>query len=573
MKKFTVILLSALFILASVCPAALAADAFTAALSYDAAADKYTVSGTLADTLGNIPMLLSVKDPSGSFYTGFQTTAVRGTDGVTFSFVPLSFPADAVSGEYTLCVTSDFYPSEEKTFTVSVFSVGDKYDFLKDLNTKIAAGGTGVCDHVSAKASYLSLKPADFTALDPASKTVFDGFLKTAYTLPAQKPVSTSAAYEADVAQVNAAWKQCCTDSYYALAAAKLVNIQNDTDCAAWLTEYYTALEIGKEDAATTYSEVKIDGYYKSVSSTAAFSRRMAAVTAAADRAGINGAVHEAILLSAIETMQYTAVSDIISSFRALIPVNSTYYSQLTSYPDTLGDIYTEMAGKSYADYAAAAAAFDALASTKLAALPQGGSTYVGSSSSSSGAVYVKDEVKTEEASGGLTDLSQAEWAREAVLYLTSRNIISGRGNGLFAPNDTVTRAEFIKIVVLALGLSTDNAAGSFGDVASGAWYYPYAAAAQQAGIVYGDSEGCFRPDSYISRQDMATILYRAFALSGEGDASQFSDFYAVADYATAAVGALSSRGVINGLGDGSFAPLANATRAQAAQMIYKLMK
>lgn len=573
MKKFTVILLSALFILASVCPVSFAAEAFTATLAYDAAADKYTVSGTLAEALGNVPMLLSVEDSKGGFYTGFQTTAVRNAEGVTFSFAPLSFTADAPTDVYTLRVTSDFYPDEQEVFTVSVFSVSDKYLFLKELNTKINAGGVGVCDHLSAKADYLGLDSAAFTALDSASKGVFDAFLKTTYPLPQEAP---SLGDETALAQVDAAWKQCCTDAYYALAAARLVNIHDEATCKQWLADYYTALAIGKESATTDYSEAKIDGYFKTVQSSTAFVRRISAVTSVADTAAIIGAVHEAVLLSAIETMQYTAVSDIISNFSQLIPVNATYYSRLSSYPDTLGEIYTEMAGTSYADYDAAATAFDTLASKKLVSSSQSGTSPSGGGGrgGSSGGVYVKDTVtKNTEATEGLTDLSQAEWAREAIEYLTSKNIISGRGNGLFAPNDTITRAEFIKIVVMARGLSTDGVSCSFADVADGAWYYGYAAAAQQAGIVYGDSDGCFNPNSFISRQDMATILHRAFGLSGEGDGSHFSDYNDIADYAKEAVGVLSGRGIINGLGDGSFAPLANATRAQAAQMIYNIVK
>lgn len=574
MKKFTVTLLSALFILASVCPVSFAAEAFTATLAYDAATDKYTVSGTLAEALGNVPMLLSVEDSKGNFYTGFQTTAVRNAEGVTFSFAPLSFPADAPTDVYTLRVTSDFYPDEQDTFAVSVFSVSDKYTFLKELNTKINAGGVGVCDHVSGKADYLGLDSAAFTALDSASKGVFDAFLKTTYTLPQEAP---SLGDETALAQVDAAWKQCCTDAYYALAAARLVNVHDEATCKLWLADYYTVLAIGTENTATDYSEAKIDGYFKTVQSSAAFVRRISAVTSVADTAAIIGAVHEAVLLSAIETMQYTAVSDIISNFRQLIPVNATYYSRLSSYPDTLGEIYTEMAGTSYADYDAAATAFDTLASKKLASSSQGGTSSSGGGGrggSSSGGVYVKDTVTKDTVTAeGFTDLSQAEWAREAIEYLTSKNIISGRGNGLFVPNDTITRAEFIKIVVMARGLSTADVSCNFADVADDAWYYAYAAAAQQAGIVYGDSDGCFNPNSFISRQDMATILYRAFGLSGEGDGSHFADYNDIADYAKEAVGVLSGRGIINGLGDGSFAPMANATRAQAAQMIYNIVK
>lgn len=154
-----------------------------------------------------------------------------------------------------------------------------------------------------------------------------------------------------------------------------------------------------------------------------------------------------------------------------------------------------------------------------------------------------------------------------------SKNVIQGRGNGLFAPNASITRAEFIKIVVMALDLSLDNGECTFTDVNADAWYYSVVSAAQNSGIVLGDDKNAFYPEKPISRQDMATILYRAFGFEKANADSEFTDYNEVSDYAKDAVNALCENKIINGMGDGTFAPFANATRVQVAQMIYKIIK
>ncbi len=173
------------------------------------------------------------------------------------------------------------------------------------------------------------------------------------------------------------------------------------------------------------------------------------------------------------------------------------------------------------------------------------------------------------------SDLGDAAWAESSVKYLASKGIISGKGDGRFYPNDTVTREEFVKIIVEAFKIYSNTATVEFEDVDSGRWSYGYIASAYRAGIIAGNSDTTFNPAGEMTRQDMAVIMYRVANLVGLGLNSAdvtFADGADIADYAKEAVGALCSAGIINGTGDNCFSPLETVTRAQAAKIAYELM-
>lgn len=168
-------------------------------------------------------------------------------------------------------------------------------------------------------------------------------------------------------------------------------------------------------------------------------------------------------------------------------------------------------------------------------------------------------------------DIEDAPWADEAIKYLYEKKIINGRSETSFAPNDLVTRAELVKMICVALGVSDTTEKAEFADVEN-EWFAPYVKNAAAAGIVNGDG-GYFKPNDAISRQDAALILCRALGLE-KGNEIKFDDADDISDYAKEAVAAMVEKGYINGMGDGRFAPKNTLTRAQAAQLIYNaLMK
>ena len=171
-------------------------------------------------------------------------------------------------------------------------------------------------------------------------------------------------------------------------------------------------------------------------------------------------------------------------------------------------------------------------------------------------------------------DLNTVSWAKEAICYLADKNVLNGRENGLFYPDDLVTREEFLKMITLALHILDDSAETGFTDVECGRWSYPYIASGVAAAIINGVSEQKFAPEAFITRQDMAVIVFRAaqcMKLELSGTAA-FSDENEISDYAKNAVSHLAGTGIVNGVGNGLFAPKDAVTRAQAAKIIYELV-
>ncbi len=164
-------------------------------------------------------------------------------------------------------------------------------------------------------------------------------------------------------------------------------------------------------------------------------------------------------------------------------------------------------------------------------------------------------------------------WAKAEVVAMNKAGIVSGVSDNLFEPDRNITRAEFAAIIARALKLPDKEA--SFKDV-NGEWFAPYVGACADAGIITG-FDGYFRPNDNITRQEMAVIIVNAYSYLGKAGANggieAFSDKADIAKWAKAAVDTASSVGLISGMGDGTFAPNANATRAQAASLIYRLVK
>lgn len=169
-------------------------------------------------------------------------------------------------------------------------------------------------------------------------------------------------------------------------------------------------------------------------------------------------------------------------------------------------------------------------------------------------------------------DLDTASWASEYIVYLSEKNIVGGKGNGIFAPNDNITREEFTKMIILAFAPESEPEKISFSDVSEKDWYYDYVSKAYSKGIITGYDNGSFGVGENITREDMAVIAFRASGKKANGDEIRFDDSDLISDYAVEAVTELSNLGVIAGNGD-SFMPKSPATRAQAAKIICLLMQ
>jgi len=175
-------------------------------------------------------------------------------------------------------------------------------------------------------------------------------------------------------------------------------------------------------------------------------------------------------------------------------------------------------------------------------------------------------------------DMNGFEWAENAVTALYNKGVVKGTGNERFEPGRTVTREEFVKMIVEAFGLGPFGNVTSFEDVENGDWFAPYVAVALEKGIVNGVSENQFGAGMTITREDMSTILYRTIrminkTLKYSEKGYEFDDWAEVSEYAKEAVGMLYGNGIVNGTGNGNFAPRANATRAEATVIIFRCME
>lgn len=180
------------------------------------------------------------------------------------------------------------------------------------------------------------------------------------------------------------------------------------------------------------------------------------------------------------------------------------------------------------------------------------------------------------EAEDVFTDLDEAAWAKDYINAFYSAGYINGVGENRFEPNRTITREEFLKLLVSALDLPlTDKAELTFGDVPQDAWYYDYIAAAVALGITNGQSASSFGTGSPISRQDMCVMAVKAASIKNITLTSQetnFADSAQIASYAKDSVNTLFGSGVISGYGDNSFNPEGQSSRAEAVTVLYRLL-
>lgn len=173
-------------------------------------------------------------------------------------------------------------------------------------------------------------------------------------------------------------------------------------------------------------------------------------------------------------------------------------------------------------------------------------------------------------------DLMEYGWAEEAISALAGRGILTGDGDGLFRPQDSISREEFAAVLVKAFGIEAEKTETKFSDVPENSWCASYIETAAEAGIVRGIGGGRFGMGEPITRQDMAVMLFRAAqnAIPADGETKlTFADAEEIAPYAREAVSQLAGTGVFGGKENGRFAPLDFTTRAEAAVVIFRILE
>lgn len=170
-------------------------------------------------------------------------------------------------------------------------------------------------------------------------------------------------------------------------------------------------------------------------------------------------------------------------------------------------------------------------------------------------------------------------WANDAINTLTSMGIINGDGQGNFNPTGNITRAEFVKLLVATFAMP-ETPIGSFRDVSPDDWYHRYIMTAYRNDIIEPDKNGMFYPDMPITRQDI--VYYSSRAIKSAGLSLEhpplyilykFTDYDEIAPYAQSAFATMHYAGIVNGIGGNKLGPENPANRAEAATIIYRLIK
>lgn len=174
------------------------------------------------------------------------------------------------------------------------------------------------------------------------------------------------------------------------------------------------------------------------------------------------------------------------------------------------------------------------------------------------------------------TDVKSGDWFYDSVKYAYENDLMKGISDTEFAPSSDITRAMFVT-VVYRMEKEPQTESCAFTDVERGSYYEKAVAWANANGIVSGISQECFAPNEPITREQMAAIIYRYAAFKGydvtAGGSTAYTDNGDISDYARDAVIWAAEKSVMTGNTDGSFAPKANTTRAQAAAVFMRMLE
>lgn len=160
------------------------------------------------------------------------------------------------------------------------------------------------------------------------------------------------------------------------------------------------------------------------------------------------------------------------------------------------------------------------------------------------------------------------------IAYVSQKGLMGGVGNGNFNPQAPITRGQLVTILYRLEGQPAVSGLG-FSDVAAGSYCEKAVKWAAATGITKGNAEGLFQPNSPITREQMATFLYRynqnkGYFIVKLADLSTFPDSSSVSSYAKDALSWANGTGLVNGTSDGRLNPSGGATRGQAAAILHR---
>lgn len=176
-------------------------------------------------------------------------------------------------------------------------------------------------------------------------------------------------------------------------------------------------------------------------------------------------------------------------------------------------------------------------------------------------------------ASADYSDMPQ-NWSKEAMEFAVKNNFITGVGENKIAPKAALTRAQLAAILSRAMqtGAGDVSVLDSFTDADKNAWYAGAMAKAVELNILYGDGDSIY-PDRPVTRQELFTILVRAFSVTGgdESTLASYNDAGSISSWAKAAISAMIAQGYAAGYEDKTLRPAQQVTREEFAQLLHRM--
>lgn len=578
-KKFLSIILSALFMFVSVLSVSAAPK--TAEISINQGTFTVDVTVTTDEAVTG-RVTAQIRNEANDHMPGMDETSEFTTteDGkYQYQFHFKMQPSDD-SGTYFVHVGGEDVVQTKKEFTF--INVNDKVDFYNALN-EATQENDGIYNILAGEESNTAYDLTEYKKLTSEVRSLVDEKIEgldLAATMENVEEVET----------------RFMTEMNVYMLLAKIVDVPdeiNDEMESSWDAAVKEAIEqeiVDGEYYSETLTKSIVMEYFKSESELTL------------DEEEISDAMDRAILLSVADELDYASLQSAFEYYleKGVVNVNESNFNEI--YDNNLDDdLFKELkdmdnnTSVTKLQENADEIMQDLLDDLEYNDNPGGGGGSTGGGSSSrpsgsgsrnpnpgSGTVINGDAENNTNNSNNeepvevnFSDLSSAQWAESSIKYLAGKGIVSGRGDGKFYPNDVMTREEFVKLVVLAFDAYDASATASFDDVSADSWSYSYIASAARLGIVTGNENNEFDPAGSITRQDMAVIMHRVYSiagLSGAEAALDFSDADEISGYAQEAVSVLVGANIINGMGDGTFAPKGLVTRAQASKVAYELL-
>lgn len=538
-------------------------------ITFDAEQNALSFEGYINNNRDRIPMTLMVETEGNGnrqlLYADDALAVGMEQSGVPFAFEPLVLPVTMPGTELHVTVGAAWI-NESLLVPYHYAGADELLIVLSQLNDFAAQNdSTSFENEIIQRTTVLGVDGSYDLLRNTAGESIaLKNLMSRSYTLPAD------ASTEENCACIKTAAAEFHQQYKEAVQLGKFFAVLSVSELSDWYDNNKIDYGFLSDDISTSVDETKMLEYFDDALKTPEFLNRRQYINNVTSMSELNIAMKHQAILQAIQDNTQHMVRTVIDDFSALL-TGLDYTKWETADKDS---ICASLAGGRYSDISSFVTAVNYKMKTPLFDGNGGGSGgggFVSAPKNDGNEISVGGMVPVSGAP--FADLKNVAWAKDAIDVLYTRGIISGKSAAVFDPEASVTRAELIKMLVIGLNLDTTNKKWGYGDVLHDAWYAPYVAAATEKGLIKGDENGCFNPEMPISRQDAATILYRSLNVSEKASKADFNDYSEISDYAVEAVNCMYEKNIVNGMGDGRFAPNAQLSRAQAAKMLYMLLQ